>query len=170
MPDLPDDQNDKPVEIYGFEIPADVFRVYEANAINESAYEAKSLFELAQQLRLPIYRYWYKSAWSLVATWQYGPDNVQRTVKKLRTKPYVVRTHKLSITEISSWEEYFDQQNFWDLPTDIDRYGLDGASMSLEALVDGRYHIVNRWQPTEDDPFKVLSDFFYALSQNVTFE
>jgi len=40
-----------------------------------------------------------------------------------------------------------DVSTFWDLPEQISRGGLDGATYTLEAFQGGRRHRVERWSP-----------------------
>ncbi len=41
--------------------------------------------------------------------------------------------------------------------------GLDGYTIVVEGVKEGKYHIVNRWVPTEDDPVYNLQEYFDAL-------
>jgi hypothetical protein len=50
----------------------------------------------------------------------------------------------------------FLQSHFWDLPARERPGGADGAGWILEAVADGRYHIVDRWSPPESDPVHML--------------
>ena len=45
---------------------------------------------------------------------------------------------------------------------EIDRLGLDGYTIVVEGVKDGKYHIVNRWVPIEDDLVYDLQEYFDA--------
>jgi hypothetical protein len=49
---------------------------------------------------------------------------------------------------------YIEEIHFWALPTKVSppdgKIGLDGARWILEAIKDGKYHIVDRWSPNVD--------------------
>ena len=41
----------------------------------------------------------------------------------------------------------FDVAKFHELPTKDENGGLDGSQWILEAILDGKYHVVERWSP-----------------------
>ena len=47
------------------------------------------------------------------------------------------------------------EHQFWQLPTKRESGGLDGAQWILEGVKDGKYHIVDRWSPT-DGPVRAI--------------
>lgn len=52
---------------------------------------------------------------------------------------------------------------FWDMPSTDKSGGLDGAEWIVEGIHNGKYHIVERWSPYPDDPFRALSWYFMQL-------
>lgn len=66
-----------------------------------------------------------------------------------------VRRHRLSVDKsksvnskrVSDISSLLDQIQFWQLPTESSQLGLDGAYWVLEAVQDGKYHVVLRWCP-----------------------
>jgi hypothetical protein len=53
---------------------------------------------------------------------------------------------------------------FWSIPTLERRIGLDGAQWILEGLVGWRYHVVDRWSPSLDSPYRHVCEWLLALS------
>lgn len=46
------------------------------------------------------------------------------------------------------------QSGFWHMPRSDDRFGFDGAVWILEGVQGFRYHVVYRWTPDENEPFR----------------
>lgn len=66
------------------------------------------------------------------------------------------RGTRVSDSFVSSVKESLDRIGFWSMPTAEENAGLDGADWLLEARLDGRYHLVNRWSPDDKNEFKRL--------------
>ena len=63
----------------------------------------------------------------------------------------------------------FEQEGFWQLPTeDPTQSGLDGSNWVIEAVRAGRYHVVDRWTPSDTGRaggVKRLGRLFLRLGQ-----
>lgn len=70
---------------------------------------------------------------------------------------------EMDINETNEFLDLIKGSGYWGLPKEIDRMGLDGYTIVVEGVKDGKYHIVNRWVPTEDDPVYDLQEYFDAL-------
>lgn len=57
-----------------------------------------------------------------------------------------------------------NELKFWELPTKIDRMGVDGAQWVMEGIKDGEYHIVDRWTP-ESGKFYETCNLFFELAK-----
>jgi hypothetical protein len=56
--------------------------------------------------------------------------------------------------DIQQWNETVRQLegiNFWKLPTDGLFFGSDGAQWIVEAKIEGKYHIIDRWSAKDSD-------------------
>jgi hypothetical protein len=71
-------------------------------------------------------------------------------------------TRGLSSVEAKQFAVYLSQVELWDMPSIGDREGLDGSQAVLEAVCEGRYHVVDRWSP-QGTPYAQLVDFLLAL-------
>ena len=69
----------------------------------------------------------------------------------------------MDINETNEFLDLIKGSGYWGLPNEIDRMGLDGYTIVVEGVKEGKYHIVNRWVPTEDDPVYNLQEYFDAL-------
>jgi hypothetical protein len=76
---------------------------------------------------------------------------VVKRSRNRRTAPEKLITNRgktLSKAEVSSFLEMVSEMNFWNLPTRIDvQPDLDGEDWRLEAIRNGRYHVVTRGSP-----------------------
>ncbi|HEV3052349.1 MAG TPA: hypothetical protein VGX50_18705 [Longimicrobium sp.] len=72
----------------------------------------------------------------------------------------------LSDAEVRNFTAQLTASQFWSLPTlDPDPpIGMDGAQWVLEGLVGTRYHVVDRWSPSEEDKYRRLGDWLLARS------
>ena len=62
----------------------------------------------------------------------------------------VDRTIRVGAEEWNTFQSLLDAAGYWRAAeTDRDEMGGDGAQWVLEAVRDGRYHIVERWSPDE---------------------
>jgi len=77
-----------------------------------------------------------------------------------------LRSGRRRLNEIETLDflHLLDETDFWSLPTEIDRIGVDGHRVIFEGIEDGTYHIVNRWVPTSDDPVSEIRQFFFDLA------
>ena len=57
---------------------------------------------------------------------------------------------------VNGLKKRLDQIGFWSMPTDSADRGLDGADWVLEARLEGRYHVVDRWSPKDNDEYKKI--------------
>jgi hypothetical protein len=51
------------------------------------------------------------------------------------------------------------EAGFWEMPSFIESFGLDGSQVVLEGVRSGQYHVVDRWSP-HGTPYAKLVDFF----------
>jgi hypothetical protein len=74
------------------------------------------------------------------------------------------RERDLSPDEAREFEERCIDSGFWSLPT-LDRMlGADGSTAIVEGVVEGRYHVVERWCP-EGTPFASLVALMLGLAR-----
>lgn len=64
----------------------------------------------------------------------------------------------------NQWHEFsqlLEKSSFWTLPTDEKNAprGFDGSRWVLEGLSQGKYHVVDRWTPVDDDDKRQPGDF-----------
>jgi len=66
------------------------------------------------------------------------------------------------------FEDDIEAIKFWDMPTDYfdSSQGMDGSQWILEANVNGRYHVVNRWSPYNTAFQETLSKLILATGLN----
>lgn len=60
-------------------------------------------------------------------------------------------TRVATAAELDSVRRALATADFWNLPTRAEA-GLDGEQWIIEAVRDGRYHVVDRWTPAPDGP------------------
>jgi hypothetical protein len=60
-------------------------------------------------------------------------------------------SHELTKARVSEFLALLRRAGFWSAPAEDDAGGLDGAQWVLEGTENGRYHIVDRWSPENND-------------------
>ncbi|MEN0047739.1 MAG: hypothetical protein AAF806_11825 [Bacteroidota bacterium] len=64
--------------------------------------------------------------------------------------------------------ELFEQRviklDFWNLSTNQNTFGLDGAKWVLEAKTKDQYHVVHRWSPDEESQFYQVCNYLIELT------
>jgi hypothetical protein len=60
---------------------------------------------------------------------------------------HITDSVEISAVQVRAFLETLKHAQFWDAPTEIPDYGLDGAKWVLEGAGEGRYHLVSRWCP-----------------------
>jgi hypothetical protein len=71
---------------------------------------------------------------------------------------------------VSDFLKHLDRAHFWEMPTESQHRGLDGAEWIMEGVQDGRYHIAVRWCPDlyehypEDAAFAEAARFLFQLA------
>lgn len=65
----------------------------------------------------------------------------------------VNRSKKLSKRQWQKFQEMLQTLDYWEMPTNDNRMGFDGAHWILEGVSGNRYHVVDRWSP------KLYSDY-----------
>lgn len=65
---------------------------------------------------------------------------------------------KVPVSEslVNHLKKSLDRIGFWSMAPEIENIGCDGATWTLEARLDGRYHVVDRWSPEDKDEYKKL--------------
>jgi len=59
------------------------------------------------------------------------------------------KTIHASKQQVADFLHLLDKANFWHLPVRDKRKGLDGSTVIIEGVRDGKYQVVNRWSPEE---------------------
>ena len=63
-------------------------------------------------------------------------------------------TRPLTVTEWAQFKSLLNKSDFWSLVSrDIREPGLDGVFFTLEGKQPGRYHVVHRWWPDDENFF-----------------
>lgn len=71
---------------------------------------------------------------------------------------------------VSDFLKHLERAHFWEMPTESQNRGFDGAEWILEGVHDGKYHIVVRWCPSlyehspEDAAFAEAARFLFQLA------
>ena len=73
------------------------------------------------------------------------------------------KTHQLTDAEWDHFISLLDRSCYWQLQTEIDDSGFDGARWILEGVREGRYHVVDRWTPEGGD-FREVCLYLLKLS------
>jgi hypothetical protein len=71
------------------------------------------------------------------------------------------RNIKVSNDAVDHFLELLQKADFWNLPTEQQEtnvVGVDGAQWIMEGVLDGQYHVVDRWSP-DDGPFRKAALF-----------
>lgn len=69
--------------------------------------------------------------------------------------------HRITAQQATDFTDSLDRIQFWQMPTNAEQLGLDGAEFVLEGVKDGRYHVVIRWCPGNTPFGKVVRDLFH---------
>jgi hypothetical protein len=73
------------------------------------------------------------------------------------------RTVKLNETQWKELESHLERSNFWEMPTRLpDDSGSDGDTCVVEGVSNGRYHLVDRWEP--DPGYESLCRYMLELT------
>ena len=100
-----------------------------------------------------------------------GSGKVKMTI--LHESPNQVKGEQLSTVpedRVSDFLKYLHRAHFWEMPTESQHRGLDGAEWILEGVQDSRYHIAVRWCPNlyehspEDAAFAEAARFLFQLA------
>ena len=57
---------------------------------------------------------------------------------------------KLNDKEWQKFLEMLQMLDYWNMPTNKETFGCDGAQWILEGVSGNRYHVVDRWSPSDD--------------------
>jgi hypothetical protein len=100
-----------------------------------------------------------------------GSGNVKMTVlDKSRNQAKGEQTSTVADGRVSDFLKHLDRAHIWEMPTESQNRGLDGADWILEGVQDGRYHIAVRWCPDlyehsrEDAAFAEAARFLFQLA------
>jgi hypothetical protein len=55
----------------------------------------------------------------------------------------------LTKSDVDKLKQALVDMSYWDLPIELDGLGIDGAQWIVEASVNGRYKVVDRWSQTD---------------------
>jgi len=77
----------------------------------------------------------------------------------------IILNEKKKITKerVSAIIKFIEDIHFWNLPSRLETRGFDGSEWIIELLLNGKYHLVNRWTP-ESGPIRELGLQFIELS------
>ena len=81
----------------------------------------------------------------------YNPGKVLRKEHKILTEQ-----------QWCNFSSLLEKSEYWKMPADY-TMGRDGANWILEGVKDGRYHVVNRWSP-ENDEYREACIYLLKLS------
>jgi hypothetical protein len=74
-------------------------------------------------------------------------------------------TRSLTAEQWNKVQELLNKANFWSMQSmDVRELGFDGVSSVLEGRKDGKYHVVDRWVP-EDENFLELCGYLLEISK-----
>jgi hypothetical protein len=59
------------------------------------------------------------------------------------------KTIQASQQQAADFLHLLDKANFWHLPVRDGRLGIDGATVIIEGVKDGKYQVVKRWSPEQ---------------------
>jgi hypothetical protein len=65
--------------------------------------------------------------------------------------------------QVSDFTSSLNEIQFWKLPAELRQKGFDGADWIVEAVQDGKYHIVLRWSP-DKTPFGAVGRSLFELA------
>lgn len=90
----------------------------------------------------------------------------QETAPQATTKDLIVNvTRSITVEEWTKFQDLLNKANYWSMQSpDVREAGLDGVSFLLEAKKDGKYHIVYRWVP-EDENFLALCGYLVEITK-----
>jgi hypothetical protein len=113
---------------------------------------------------LESYRFlWLRSFHQPVAVhlWKCGAEHCL-TVKEMSGaggyEPGTIilnRSRKLTATEWSVFQRRLELSCYWQLPSEEESSGFDGAQWILEGVKEDRYHVVDRWTPQHGSYFEL---------------
>lgn len=108
-----------------------------------------------------------------IRIWRDG-NQYQMAIKQLATeiateasaKDLIVNvTRSLTVEEWNHFQELLKKSNFWSMQSpDVREFGLDRVSFFLEGKKDGKYHVVSRWSP-EDENFLALCGYLVEITK-----
>lgn len=116
-----------------------------------------SLFALSNDSKVQCYRLLFLPAFE-------GPTAVRLTIKsddtgtldvKITSAPreneparlIESKTIQASQRQVADFLQLLVKANFWHLPVRDERRGLDGVTIIIEGVKDGKYQVVKRWSP-----------------------
>jgi hypothetical protein len=73
------------------------------------------------------------------------------------------RKRELTPDEWREFMRYLEDSCYWQLPTQDDTIGFDGAQWIFEGVKGGRYHVVDRWTP-QNGSYRELCLYVLKLS------
>jgi hypothetical protein len=77
-------------------------------------------------------------------------------------------TFNLELAQMDTLNSLVEKAMFWNMPTQVNDGGDDGAEWILEAVRDGRYHWVSRWSPSPARylAFKNACEYLLRISKS----
>lgn len=80
-----------------------------------------------------------------------------------------INTTPISANEVLQFQQSIIQNKFWELPSSEHSNGRDGAQWIVEAVEEGKYHLVDRWSPDIGKSLtgRPIKDIAYMLMFNL---
>ena len=123
-----------------------------------------------------IYRFtWLRSFHNPIAIRMETLGNVYRLYWKLCSgaggyAPGELIIDKQKIVDKNTWDEFIillDEIDFWELNTEEEVLGSDGAEWIIEGKRLNQYQVVDRWTPNHDSKYFKCCDFLIKLTDLV---
>lgn len=83
----------------------------------------------------------------------YDPGEIKKSFKK-----------NIEKEGVNKFLDLLNKEGFWELQVTSNVIGLDGAQWIIEALSEGRYHLVDRWTP-EEGSVREIGLYFLKLGE-----
>jgi hypothetical protein len=93
-----------------------------------------------------------------------GTGQIQfRAVDRQSQRLSLDKLHTINPQQAADFTSKLNQIQFWQLQTELQQFGCDGADWILEGVENGKYHIVFRWCPGKT-PFGEAARKLFELS------
>ena len=92
--------------------------------------------------------------------------SVAATVQGFGRRLRLSSSNRISRSQTEGLLRMLDENGYWELPREVNVYGLDGSTWIIEGVKDGAYHVVGRWEPelTNEKAVFDLGTYFMGLA------